>query len=36
MMNSRKGDVENINLIKEGKKQALMQLLNAMKLLMTF
>ena len=33
MMNSQRSEVEKINLIEEGKKQALMKLLNAMKLL---
>ena len=35
MMNSRKSNTEKINLIKEGKKQVLMRLLNAMTLLIT-
>ena len=35
MMNSQKIDVEKISLIEEGKKQALMKLLSAMKLLIT-
>ena len=35
MMNSQRSDVEKINLIEEGKKQALMKLLSAMKLLIT-
>ena len=34
MMNSQTSDTEKINLIEEGKKQALMRLLNTMKLLM--
>ena len=34
-MNSQRRDVEKINLIEEGKKQALMKLLRAMKLLIT-
>ena len=33
MMNSQRSDVEKINLIEEGKKQALMKLLSAIKLL---
>ena len=33
MMNSQKSDTEKINLIAEGKKQALMTFLNTMKLL---
>ena len=33
MMNSQRSDVEKINLIKEGKKQILMKLLNVMNLL---
>ena len=33
MMNSQRSDTEKINLIKEGKKEALMKLLNTMKLL---
>ena len=33
MTNSQRSDVEKINQIEEGKKQALMQLLSAMKLL---
>ena len=36
MVNSQRRDVEIINLIEEGKKQALMKLLDAMKLLITF
>ena len=35
MMNSQKIDVEKISLIEEGKKQVLMKLLSAMKLLIT-
>ena len=35
MMNSQRSDTEKINLIEEGKKKALMRLLNAMKLLIT-
>ena len=35
MMNSQRSDSEKINLIKEGKKQALMKLLNAINLLIT-
>ena len=35
MMNSQRSDVENFNMIEEGKKQALMKLLSAMKLLIT-
>ena len=35
MMNSQKNDVKKINLIEEGKKQALMKLLSAMKVLIT-
>ena len=34
MMNSQTSDTEKINLIEEGKTQALMRLLNTMKLLM--
>ena len=33
MMNSQRKDIEKINLIEEGKKQALMKLLSAIKLL---
>ena len=33
MMNSQRRDSEKINLIEEGKKQALIRLLNTMKLL---
>ena len=35
MMNSQRSDAEKTFLIEEGKKQALMKLLNAMKLLIT-
>ena len=35
MMNSQRSDVEKISLIDEGKKQALMKLLSAMKSLIT-
>ena len=35
MMNSQRSDIEKINLIEEGKKEALMRLLNAIKLLIT-
>ena len=35
MMNSRRSDFEKINMIEEGKKQALMKLLSAVKLLVT-
>ena len=35
MMNSQRSDVEKINLIEEGQKQALMKLLRAIKLLIT-
>ena len=35
MLNSQRGDVGKINLIEEGKKQALMKLLSAMNLLTT-
>ena len=35
MMNSQRSDVEKISLTEEGKKQVLMKLLSAMKLLMT-
>ena len=35
MTNSKRNDVEKINLIKERKKQALVKLLSAMKLLTT-
>ena len=35
MMNSQKNDVKKFNLIEEGKKQALMKLLSAMKVLIT-
>ena len=33
MMNSQRSDAEKVNLIEEGKKQVLMKLLNAMRLL---
>ena len=35
MMNTQRSDSEKINLIEEGKKQALMKLLSAVKLLIT-
>ena len=35
MMNTQRSDSEKINLIEEGKKKALMKLLNAIKLLIT-
>ena len=35
MINSQRSDVEKINFIEEGKKQELMKLLSAMKLLIT-
>ena len=35
MMNTQRSDSEKINIIKEGKKQVLMKLLNAVKLLIT-
>ena len=35
MMNSQRSDTEKINLIEEGKKQALMKLLNVSKLIIT-
>ena len=35
MMNSQRSDVKKINLIKEGKNQALLKLLSAIKLLIT-
>ena len=35
MMNTQRSDSEKINIIKEGKKQVLMKLLNAIKLLIT-
>ena len=35
MMNSHRSDVKRTNLTKEGKKQALIKLLSAMKLLIT-
>ena len=35
MMNSQRSDVEKVNLIKEGKKEVLMKLLSAIKLLTT-
>ena len=35
MINSERSDTEKINLIEEGKKQVLMRLLSAMKLLIT-
>ena len=35
MINSERSDTEKINLIEEGKRQVLMRLLSAMKLLIT-
>ena len=35
MVNTQRSDSEKINLIEEGKKKALMKLLNAIKLLIT-